>query len=238
MNQLGLFAKFWQPGAVKTRLAATIGNVPACDLYQSFLLHLIRRLGAIGDQRTVVFCPANRQVDFRQSIPTSWSLCPQVTGSLGVRMKRYFQHEFANSRNRSQLGKPIRIVVIGADCPQLDAQMIQTAFEKLDDAPVVIGPSTDGGYYLLGMRNQCFEIFDDINWGSDSVLQSTMEKLDQSNVDYETLPRLTDVDEFDDLIALETYLSEYQSSSSELLSFLKNVRRSIADHQTGNRSRR
>ena len=89
-NHLGLFAKFWEPGRVKTRLAATLGDQLACELYQIFLFHLLETIVSVTDKTTVVFSPPNQQADFRAAISTDWSLEAQSEGDLGDRMRNFF----------------------------------------------------------------------------------------------------------------------------------------------------
>ena len=148
VNHLGLFAKFWEPGRVKTRLAATLGNQLACELYEIFLFHLLNSIAPVSDHTTVVFSPPDREADFRAAIAPDWMLEPQSEGDLGDRMRNFFAGQFSKDVPTKQ---KLKVVVIGADCPQLSVTEIQTAFDELDNNDVVIGPSTDGGYYLLGM---------------------------------------------------------------------------------------
>ena len=207
MNQLGLFAKFWQPGTVKTRLAVGIGEQSACKLYRAFVFHLIERLRDSADQRTVVFSPRERQSDFQKSIPSYWKLWPQSSGNLGTRMSTFFrdQFKFKSTEVEDELS-PHKIVIIGADCPQLDAHLVQSAFDLLDAAPVVIGPSNDGGYYLIAMRQKCFDIFAGIEWSAETVFSRTAQRLEELKIEFLTLPTLTDVDDLESLLALESEL--------------------------------
>jgi rSAM/selenodomain-associated transferase 1 len=207
LNQLGLFAKFWQPGTVKTRLAADIGEQTACELYRAFVFHLVERLCDSADERSIVFSPSEREQDFRKSVPTNWKLCPQSSGDLGTRMHSFFRDQFESEllldRNDSS---PHKIVIIGADCPQLDPCLVQSAFDRLDKAPVVIGPSNDGGYYLIAMRGRCIDVFADIEWSTETVFERTARRLRELNVEFQTLPALTDVDDLTSLLALKSEL--------------------------------
>lgn len=207
MNQLGLFAKFWQPGTVKTRLAAGIGEQSACELYHAFVFHLIERLSDSADQRTVVFSPVEREPDFRKSIPSYWKLWPQASGDLGMRMSSFFRDQFESEStpDKNDL-PPHKIVIIGADCPQLDSRVVQSAFDLLDAAPIVIGPSSDGGYYLIAMRQKCFDIFAGIEWSTETVFSHTAQRLEELKIEFQTLPTLTDVDDLESLLALRSEL--------------------------------
>jgi len=119
VNHLGLFAKFWEPGRVKTRLAATLGNQQACELYQVFLFHLLESVVSVTERTTVVFSPPEQQADFRAAISADWSLEPQTDGDLGDRMKNFFSQRLPDAG--SETDQATKVIAIGADCPQLAA---------------------------------------------------------------------------------------------------------------------
>jgi len=206
-NHLGLFAKFWEPGRVKTRLAATLGDQLACELYQVFLFHLLESVVSTTEKTTVVFSPANQLSDFRTAISADWSLEAQSEGDLGARMRNFFSKRLpsgdsasGDSIDENFADKPVtKVIAIGADCPQLPASEIQNAFDLLDDHDVVIGPSTDGGYYLLGMQGSLAEVFDGIDWSTPAVLPQTIDRLDKQNKSHALLAARTDVDDEHDL---------------------------------------
>lgn len=221
MNQLGLFTKFWQPGTVKTRLAASIGDQPACKLYQAFVCHTLNRLHDSADQRSVVFSPPESESDFRKSIPPNWKLCSQSTGNLGTRMSAFFVEQFETYSTIDPIDDLCsnKVVIIGADCPQIDSDLIRSAFERLDAAPVVIGPSTDGGYYLIAMRERCFDIFADIEWSTERVFSSTVQRLNDQQIDFLTLPPMTDVDDLNSLLELKSKLETRELDGQGSTSF-------------------
>lgn len=200
-NHLGLFAKFWQPGRVKTRLAVSIGDQKACDLYFAFLNHLIRKLQAVGTDRRLVYSPPERETGFQKITPESWGLYPQSGGCLGTRMQSFFFDQFELAKRHEDLVS--KVVIIGADCPQIKPATVEQAFADLDESPVVIGPSVDGGYYLLGMREMCFDIFREIQWSTPTVLAATIAQLQRQRINFAMLEPLEDVDELNSLLALE-----------------------------------
>ena len=216
-NHLGLFAKFWEPGRVKTRLAATLGDELACELYQIFLFHLLETVVSVTDQTTVVFSPANQQADFRAAISPDWSLEAQSEGDLGDRMRNFFSKRLpsgGSANGGSAAQQATKVIAIGADCPQLPASEIQNAFDLLDDNDVVIGPSTDGGYYLIGMQGSLTEVFDGIDWSTPAVLPQTLDRLDKQNKSHSLLAERTDVDDQNDL---QQMLAELSSSTNTTL---------------------
>lgn len=210
VNHLGLFAKFWEPGRVKTRLAATLGDQLACELYEIFLFHLLDSIAPVSTRATVVFSPPNRQVDFQAAIPTGWMLEPQVEGDLGDRMRNFFAGRLPDAESKHSTKSGVKVVVVGADCPQLSSVEIQTAFDRLDENDVVIGPSTDGGYYLLGMQGSLVEVFDNIDWSTSSVLEQTIQRVNQQGKSHALLAERTDVD---DEIALQQMLANLSSAT-------------------------
>ena len=214
-NHLGLFAKFWEPGRVKTRLAATLGNESACELYQVFLFHLLEGFASVTDQTTVVFSPANQEADFRAAISHDWSFEAQSEGDLGDRMRNFFSKRLPcdNTASGNSAKQTTKVIAIGADCPQLPMSEIQHTFDLLDDHDVVIGPSTDGGYYLLGMTGSLAEVFHGIDWSTPAVLGQTIEQLDQQNKSHALLAARTDVDDEHDLQQMLNELSSLPPSS-------------------------
>jgi rSAM/selenodomain-associated transferase 1 len=204
MDHIGLFAKYWQPGRVKTRLAACLGDQIACELYQVFLFHFRDTLATTADRRCVAFSPADREAEFAGEFD-GWDLEAQVDGDLGDRMRAFFERAFNNSKDV----KETKVIVVGADCPHLSATEIRTAFSVLDRADVVLGPSNDGGYYLLGMKAVVVDVFSGIQWSTEKVLDQTISLLKQQGVGYQLLPPKTDIDDAD---ALRQVIGELKRS--------------------------
>ncbi|MCA9102403.1 MAG: TIGR04282 family arsenosugar biosynthesis glycosyltransferase [Planctomycetales bacterium] len=191
---LGVFAKYWQPGAVKTRLAASIGDHRAAELYRAFLTTTLVRLSPLGERRTLVFTPEQRCDDFAalaSVVAGRWQLRAQTGGDLGQRMSRFFADEFS--------GAAARVVLLGSDSPTLPLTHVQQAFERLEQHDVVLGPSDDGGYYLVGMRSYLPAIFSDIDWSSPRVWQQTLERGQALGVTLAQLPAWYDIDTLDEL---------------------------------------
>ena len=203
MKLLGLFAKHWRPGRVKTRLATTLGTERASRLYQVFLDHLLETLAETGDQREIVFTPQSARSEFARRGGSAWRLVPQVEGDLGDRMASYFQQRFEPSYETGpDRSDPPRIIVIGADCPQLLPSDLEEAFDALQTQDVVLGPASDGGYYLIGFRGQARPIFSGVPWSTDRVMATTESLIRDGGWSLHRLPTRTDVDELPDLIGL------------------------------------
>ena len=97
------------------------------------------------------------------------------------------------------LEKHSKVVIIGSDCPELTATIIEDAFHALNTHDVVVGPSHDGGYYLLGLTEFYSHLFDNINWSTSSVFHQTIEKMKTNEISFDLLPTLYDLDTIDDL---------------------------------------
>ena len=205
-GHLGIFAKFWQPGLVKTRLAKTIGNQPAAAVYREFLRTLLVRFASVGDSRELVISPVDRQTEFRSLAPPAWHLVDQGSGDLGQRMARFFERGFS-------LGKS-RIVLVGSDSPTLPVAVVRQAFSALDEHRVVLGPSEDGGYYLVGARGVLPPIFTDIDWSTDKVWLQTTAQLRRRRIRYEELATWYDVDSGADLWRLHADLKQLARDDS------------------------
>lgn len=190
---LGLFAKYWESGRVKTRLAQEIGADAARDVYLIFLKHLLRKFAQVADHRTVVYSPDDARDPFRQLVGTAWGLQSQGEGDLGQRMQRFFENS-VNSNTKN--------ILIGSDAPCLPSEFIEQAAGALDDCSVVLGPARDGGYYLVGMSGCCIDIFSGIEFSTSHVLAHTTKRLKKLNLKYELLPEMSDVDQRSDLSEL------------------------------------
>jgi len=200
-RMLGLFAKVWDPGTVKTRLAKTLGNDKAAQIYFELLSLHLSRFADSADHRAVAYSPATKESETRfeelisQLNPRpNWSLVPQVESDLGTRMSRFFQQQFEASGNQ------VRVVVIGSDAPRLTCDIVDEAFELLATHDVVYGPSTDGGYYLVGLSKNSEEIFQGIDWSTEKVLEQSLGKCKANGLSVAQLPALTDIDHEEDLV--------------------------------------
>lgn len=198
---LGVFAKHWTPGEVKTRLAATVGNDAAAKLHLAFLQETLRRLRNVAARCEVVFAPPDREMEFEQLARDmgDWRVRPQTGGDLGQRLQRYFDQRFAAGEES--------IVVVAADSPRLPRPYVEQAFTLLKAKSVVLGPSEDGGYYLIGAARGTPPVFDGITWSSDLVFTQTTSRLREQNVAWSELPNWYDVDDAQSLGRLREELA-------------------------------
>lgn len=192
-NGLIIFAKNPEIGKVKTRLAATIGDEAALSIYEHLLSHTASITSYLPVDKFVFYSSLILQEDiwcnkhFYKQV--------QAGNDLGERMKNAFAATFLNGYDK--------IVIIGTDCPRLGAGIIMNAFACLNSRDVVIGPAEDGGYYLLGMKQPYSDLFEKINWSTNTVLKETQMKCTALQLSYYLLPVLNDIDEEKDLIHLQ-----------------------------------
>lgn len=198
-NGVLFYVKFPEYGKVKTRLADAIGHEHAVALYRCFLLDMLDMLGrAALHNRDIRICicytPENAGAAFRALFGDHYPYYfPQHGNDLGERMQHSFQQAFFSGFER--------VVVLGSDIPDLPAHIVTTAFERLDLFDAVIGPSGDGGYYLLGFRQETFfpEVFREIAWSTATVCAETLKKLEQAGRTISLLPEWRDIDHHTDL---------------------------------------
>lgn len=182
-----IFTRNPELGQCKTRLAKTIGDEAALKIYTYLLKHTAMVSEPVKADKYVFYSEDIKKNDhwndafFRKKL--------QYGSDLGSRMEHAFSELFG-------LGYE-KIMIIGSDLLDLNQLHIEAAFEELDQHEVIIGPSKDGGYYLLGMKIFHENIFKNKNWGTDSVLNDTMRDL--QNIDVEFLEELNDIDTFDDM---------------------------------------
>ncbi len=188
-----LFLKYPEKGVVKTRLAKDTGDNFTLELYKCFIADIMETIKMIdADIFIAATAPDNKNSeDYRWE--TEYPCFLQQGADLGERM----YHAFCNVRRRGY-GK---LVLIGSDTPDLPAMYIAKAFQMLDEYEMVLGPSADGGYYLIALRwNTVYDkLFSNILWGTSLVFGQTLERAKKTGSAYGLLPVLNDIDLIDDL---------------------------------------
>ncbi len=221
LDQLGVFAKYWEPGKVKTRLATSLGAPVAAELYYSFLTAVIENCDhAFDDRRVLAYAPPERRGAFSDLAEDGWRLEPQSAGDLGRRMQQYFATAFKSGCER--------VVLIGSDSPNLPPDHIRIAFQHLESEQVVLGPSEDGGYYLIGARFELPDIFSDISWSTGEVFSQTVERLRHAGTRWHELPCWYDVDELADLRRLHNDLAGQGGLNPQSAKLLDRINRALS----------
>jgi rSAM/selenodomain-associated transferase 1 len=206
---LGIFARQPVPGKAKTRLAAAIGPDLAAEVQEAMLLDALdlwgsERVLAPGGRRVLVFAPDEARGWFAERVSEPFELRPQADGTLGQRMEAFFFKEFAEGA--------VEVVLIGSDSPTIDPLHVISAFIWLKSRDVVLGPSTDGGYYLIGARGKVPPIFDGVDWSTPDILSQTVDRLNRTSLELATLPPCYDVDTPGDLRTLAGHLRAMRRS--------------------------
>jgi uncharacterized protein len=200
MRALIIVAKAPLVGQVKTRLGLTpaIGPARAAELADAFLRDTLQTCRALpSTRRFVSFAPRASAAYFR-ALDAEAELLPQPDGGLGERLVDAFAAVFAAGVTRA--------VMIGADTPHLDPSVLAAAFEALERAPAVVGPSSDGGYYLIGLAAHTPGLFAGIEWSTPSVFSDTQRRAGELGLGLELLEETFDVDEPADLERLAELL--------------------------------
>ncbi len=187
-----IFVKNPLPGKVKTRLAKTVGEHKALEIYLQLLKYTVHITSDAACDKAVFYSDFIEENDCWPG--GKYKKQVQQGIDLGGRMLQAFTWAF-----QQRYGQ---VVIIGSDCPQLSTSIIQESFEQLQAHDVVIGPAADGGYYLLGMKKLLPDLFSNKTWSSASVLTDTITDLQRLGVSFKQLPTLHDVDEEKDLYLL------------------------------------
>lgn len=193
-NAVIIFAKAPVVGQVKTRLCPPLSLAEAAELARGFLIDSVARACALPHvQVCLAFTPAESESLFRELLPFPLRYVPQRGASLGEREAHAFADVFAAGFSGA--------VLIGSDIPTLASSHLQEAFSLLTDArnDVVIGPSLDGGYYLIGTRALHPTLFENVHWSTSSVLAETLAQAQRAGLRVAQVPAWYDVDEQADL---------------------------------------
>ena len=196
-NAVILFARDPILGKVKTRLSSFLDEETILQLYICFLHDSLDKIRQVKNADLFVgVSPSNESEFFTGTLSADMRLFVQEGNDLGDKMRRAIQDRFEEGYGRA--------VIIGSDSPSLPVSYIERAL--VSDKDIVLGPSTDGGYYLIGMRGKLTEVFDGVAWGTGKVLRETCERLEREKAELEVLPVWYDIDDPDDLKFFKTHL--------------------------------
>ena len=220
-RRLVLLAKYPRACRVKTRLAATVGDVEALRIYEELLRGTLRQAEGVGDVRQWHVDPPADVAIAEAWIASAgidsdrWRIVAQSDGDLGQRIAAAACHREGDGgggdldagdregdRN-TQSDDDHRTLIIGADCPGITAENLVDAWDRLRDADVVVGPTDDGGYWTIGFRGRWsgrhHGLIDAMPWSTDRVLPETIRRLRDGGLTFALLPQLWDVDDEADL---------------------------------------
>ena len=192
-NNILLFVKYPKDGVVKTRLSKSIGASAAVSLYKCFVEDILLTLQGLNAHTWVCYYPEDVEDDMAVWLGRNYFYVLQKGKNLGKRLQHCFNYSFEKGFERS--------IAVASDVPEISEGIIGDAFKILQNKDAVIGPSYDGGYYLVGFKKKSYrtDIFDDISWSTNLVFDETLEKIEAHNLQYSVLDKLNDMDTIDDI---------------------------------------
>jgi rSAM/selenodomain-associated transferase 1 len=190
MKTICLILKAPREGTVKTRLARDVGPGRATAIYRALVEHQVRSIPP-GWVAAIHFAPSDAEREMREwlkpLLPASARFVPQCAGDLGCRLANVVSIEFQRGAGR--------VFLIGGDCPGLSQDYLVDADRQLTETDIVVGPATDGGYVLLGLKTPHVALFEDIAWSTPAVLEQTLAAAGRLRLPLRLLPALEDIDD-------------------------------------------
>lgn len=199
-----VFLKAPRTGTVKTRLGREIGMPAATDIYRELAEQQLRRIPA-GFRVEVHYAPRGAADEMQAWLGRHRNYRAQGGGDLGARLSKAFAEGFGRGYRQ--------IIAIGSDCPELDKACLRRAAGKLAANDVVLGPATDGGYYLIGLRRPAPRLFEDIEWSTATVLVTTQARIQECGFSSSLLEEKEDID---DLASLRRHRTKGSARSRQL----------------------
>jgi len=195
-----IYSRYPEAGKTKTRMIPALGAAGAAELQRQMSEHTLNTARQLQEKRKI-----NLEVHFaggNEQLMSAWlgedlDYIAQVDGDLGDKMNSSFSRAFNTSSQR--------VVTIGIDCPDINVNILDRAFNLLEKQDLVLGVASDGGYYLIGLNQIIPELFQKIHWGSDRVLNQTKAIANQLNLETNYLTTLSDVDRPEDLTIWQKY---------------------------------
>ena len=228
---LVIIARYPEPGKTKTRLARSIGDDEAFRLYRAFLTDLAHRFachperseGSLGQLCHLHWAYTPAEVDYHTFLATiapslaqHMSCFPQQGTDLAARLHHIFKWTHARQFRHT--------IVIGSDSPHISLDIVAHARTALDHADLVLGPADDGGYYLIAMHNNPYDVFSGIPMSTSVVMQMTIKLAERQGLKVQLLKPLFDVDELPDLLRLGRLLRADASLAPATASHLATIK--------------
>ena len=211
------FVKYPKVGDVKSRLSKDLDPSITVELYRCFVKDLLKMLNTTSYSIFICFYPSNYLNNFKQWLGNKYNYIPQEGEDLGQRMENCFNYIFTKKFDQ--------LIVIGSDSPDLPNEILNQAFLKLQTHDAVIGPSLDGGYYLLGFNRACYSpnFFKDVSWGKDTVFAKTKKRFLDEKLSFFILPVWGDIDTFQDLENYYQNNKNKELKSSSTMTYLQKM---------------
>lgn len=202
-------------GRTKTRLCPPFTHESAAEFYRCLLLDTLALMARLPHvDRTVAYAPEGARPFFRRIAPNGFKMVPQHGMDLGERLSNAMRHHFRMGYRR--------VAIMNSDGPTLPLAYLAEAFSGLDGADVTLGPSHDGGYYLIGMKRPQPALFQGITWSTAQVTSQTLAIGRRLGLRVHLLPEWYDVDVAEDLIPLRRTLAQDPAAALHTREFLQN----------------
>ena len=185
-DALIIFLRSPEEGKVKTRLAKTTGAAKALSIYRQLLSITFNQIQGLNCTVYLYFVP---YIDRNYIEKTPFIGRLQKGFDLGLRMQQAFQEVLQSHK---------QVLLIGTDCPYITKTLLEEAFDQLQNHDIVLGPATDGGYYLIGLHQMHDCLFAGIDWSTGRVLSQTIQAAEDLNLSFSLLPEHHDIDYEDD----------------------------------------
>ncbi len=208
--RLIIFTRFPEPGKSKTRLIPALGPAGAAELHRQMVEHTLRWAKELRSRfpLSIEIRYTGRPLEpFRRWLGPDFLYADQGDGDLGQRMFSSVRDAFAK--------KIKKVLLIGTDCPDLSPDLAEGALVLLNSSDLVLGPTEDGGYYLMGLRRPAPRLFREISWGTETVLQKTLNTAQALKLSYSLLPFLADVDRPEDLPVWRKHIPGFRKDDAD-----------------------
>ena len=205
------------PGLTKTRLCPPFTPEAAAEFYHCLMLDTLALMARLeGVDHTVAYAPSSAHVYFKSLVPNGFRLIPQEGANLGERLANALSYHL-------DLGYR-RVVIMNSDGPTLPLACLAEAFSALEDADITLGPSRDGGYYLIGMKRLHVDLFQAISWSTEQVFAQTLVRCRRLGLTVYQLPEWYDIDVGADLEWLDRDLARNPEAAPRTWAFLEQWR--------------
>ena len=217
LRQAIVFVKAPKVGQVKTRLTKYLSGQIVLDIYKCIAADVIETVRKQVDHIRICYYPAEEKRLVRAWLGDAFEYEPQIGSNLGERMKNAFVSCFK--------GHCRQAILVGTDIPEISETVIDESFRELNHPVAMIGPTFDGGYYLIGFRKDLFvpQVFEDIPWSTRGVFDSTLSKFKLADCKVHILPKCRDIDTYDDLIGFGKSIKASEHSARHTIACLKSL---------------
>jgi len=213
-----LFVKYPKKGLVKLRLCKDLNEENVLDLYRCFVQDTLEMIKKTDIPFFICIFPVEEKLKFQDWLGSTHQFLPQTGHDLGERMKNCFITVFQKGYQKA--------ILLGSDSPDLPEDYLTEALKILQTKDMVLGPTVDGGYYLIGCQTTSFTptVFDDIPWSTPRVLQKTVVRIHQENRSMGLLPVWNDIDTVSDLKTLIKRSRNTSFISSNTMTYVQSHR--------------